>query len=122
MTVGGQLYAPAALPPLWKSASDAHCIGRWVGPRAGLEAVAKRKIPSPTLPGMEPGRPAHNLVTILTKLSHPKYFTRLGLTYYHYGVRNKDYEAPHYIILSDMFCYSMFWVRISSSASRHQIL
>jgi hypothetical protein len=30
MTVGGQLRAPAALP-------GTHCIGGWVGPRAGLE-------------------------------------------------------------------------------------
>jgi hypothetical protein len=38
MEVSGQLHAPAALPP---------GIGGWVGPRAGLDAVLKRKIPSP---------------------------------------------------------------------------
>jgi hypothetical protein len=38
----------------------------WVGPRAGLDAVAKRKI---SLPSREsnPGRPARRLVTILTE-------------------------------------------------------
>jgi hypothetical protein len=48
MEVSGQLHAPAALPPRkeppppgtdWK--------GGWVGPRAVLDAVVKRKIPTP---------------------------------------------------------------------------
>jgi hypothetical protein len=39
--VSGQFHIPAALAP------DAHWIGGWVGPRAGLETVVKRKIPSP---------------------------------------------------------------------------
>jgi hypothetical protein len=34
-------------------APDSHWIGGWVGPRAVLDAVAKRKIPSPP-PGIEP--------------------------------------------------------------------
>jgi len=38
MEVSGQLYVPAALSP---------GIGGWVGPRAVLEAVVKRKIPRP---------------------------------------------------------------------------
>jgi len=42
MEVSGQLHAPAALlprkEPLW--------MGGWVGPRAGLDTVVKRKIPS----------------------------------------------------------------------------
>jgi len=28
-------------------ATDIHWIGGWVGPRAGLEAVVKRKLPAP---------------------------------------------------------------------------
>jgi hypothetical protein len=52
-----------ALPP------GTHCIGGWVGPRAGAEAVEKRK--RATLPGLELrplGRPAHIAVAIPTAL------------------------------------------------------
>jgi hypothetical protein len=45
MEVSSQLHAQAALPPR-KRAPGTHWIGGWVGPRAGLEAVVKRKIPS----------------------------------------------------------------------------
>jgi hypothetical protein len=38
MEVSGQLHSPAALPTV------IHWIGGWVGPRAGLNAVEKRKI------------------------------------------------------------------------------
>jgi hypothetical protein len=37
MGVGGQLHAPAALPPGKRSGT--HCVGDWVGPRAGLMYV-----------------------------------------------------------------------------------
>ena len=36
--VGGQRHAPAALPP---GKPGAHCIGGWVGPRAGLDRCGK---------------------------------------------------------------------------------
>jgi hypothetical protein len=42
--MNGQHHAPAALPP------GTHWIGGWVGPRAGLEDVEKRKLF--TLPGL----------------------------------------------------------------------
>jgi hypothetical protein len=38
MEVSGKLHASAALLP------DIQRIGGWVGPRAGLDAVAKRKV------------------------------------------------------------------------------
>jgi hypothetical protein len=41
--VSGQLHAQAALPPRDK-APGTHWIGGWVGPRAGLDTVVKRKI------------------------------------------------------------------------------
>jgi len=47
--------------------SGTRLIGDWVGPRVGLEAVAKRKEFVP-LPGIEPDRPAYSSLTILTKL------------------------------------------------------
>jgi hypothetical protein len=44
MEVSGQLHAPAALPP---GKEPVVPIAGWVCPRAVLEAVVKRKIPSP---------------------------------------------------------------------------
>jgi hypothetical protein len=43
MEVIGQLHAPAALPS-GKELPVTYCIGGWVGPRAGLDAVEKREI------------------------------------------------------------------------------
>jgi hypothetical protein len=45
MEVSGQLHAPAALPS--GRAPGTHWIGGWVGSRDILDAVVKRKIPSP---------------------------------------------------------------------------
>jgi len=39
--VNGQLHAPADLPS--GKSPGAHWIGKWVGARAGLDAMAKRK-------------------------------------------------------------------------------
>jgi len=39
MGVGGQRHAPAALPPGKRPGT--HCIGRWVGPRDGLDGCGK---------------------------------------------------------------------------------
>jgi len=46
MEVSGQLHDPAALLPR-ERAPCTHWIGGWVGPRAVLDAMVKRKIPSP---------------------------------------------------------------------------
>jgi hypothetical protein len=43
MEVSGQLHASATLSPE-ESAPGTYWIGDWVGPRAGLDAVEKRKI------------------------------------------------------------------------------
>jgi hypothetical protein len=45
MEVSGQLHASAALPP-GKGVAGTSWIGGWVGSRAVLKAVKKRKIPS----------------------------------------------------------------------------
>jgi hypothetical protein len=50
MEVSGQLHAPAGLPP-GKKAHSTYWIGGWVGTRAGLDDVEKRKFL--TLPGLE---------------------------------------------------------------------
>jgi hypothetical protein len=44
MEANGQVVAPARFFPK-ESASGTHCIGEWVGPATGMEAVMKRKIP-----------------------------------------------------------------------------
>jgi hypothetical protein len=41
MGVGGQLHAPAALPPGKRPGTQ--CIGGWVGPRAGLDGCKKSR-------------------------------------------------------------------------------
>jgi hypothetical protein len=51
MGVSGQHHAPAALYP---RAPGTHCTGGWVGPRAGLDAEARRKILCPCR-GSNPG-------------------------------------------------------------------
>jgi hypothetical protein len=48
MEVRGQLHAPAVSPPR-KKAPGTHWIGGWVGSKAVLDVVVKRKIPSPRL-------------------------------------------------------------------------
>jgi hypothetical protein len=53
MEVSGQFHAPAALPP--GKDPDTHCMEGWVEPKAGLDAVPKRKkILSLLPPGIEP--------------------------------------------------------------------
>jgi hypothetical protein len=46
MEVSDRFHAPAALPPR-KEPLLTNWIGGWVGTRAVLDAVVKRKIPSP---------------------------------------------------------------------------
>ena len=43
MRVGGQLHAPAPLPP--RKIYGTYCIGGWVGPRAGLGRLRKISVP-----------------------------------------------------------------------------
>jgi hypothetical protein len=51
MRVGGELHALATLPPGNRPVT--HCIGGWVGPRAGLDGCGKSRptgIQSPDCP------------------------------------------------------------------------
>jgi hypothetical protein len=48
MGVGGQLHAPAVLPP--RNRPGTNCIGGWIGPRAGLDSCEKSRPP----PGFDP--------------------------------------------------------------------
>jgi hypothetical protein len=49
-----------------------------VGPRGGLDAVAKRKIPSLPLPLIDHDRQAYGLITILTELPRVQLQNVLG--------------------------------------------
>jgi hypothetical protein len=66
MEVSGQLYAPAVLPP-GKEVVGTHFIGAWMGPQTGMDDLEGIKILP--RPGIEPNRPAHNL--LLCQLSCP---------------------------------------------------
>jgi len=46
LALRGQLYALAYLPP-GKKAFGIHWLGDWVGPRAGLDMLAKREVSAP---------------------------------------------------------------------------
>jgi hypothetical protein len=58
MGVSGQRHALAALYPRGKDPGT-HWIGGWVGLRAGLDAVARKKILCPC-PGSKRDRPARS--------------------------------------------------------------
>jgi hypothetical protein len=47
--VGGQRHAPADLPPGKRPGT--HCIGGWVGPRAGLDGCRKSRSHRDSIPG-----------------------------------------------------------------------
>jgi hypothetical protein len=80
MDVNGQLHAPATLP-FRKRAPGTHLIGGWVGPRAVLGAMVKRKNFKPLLE-LEPPiiQPVAQRYTIeLSRLSFIEHGIRLML-------------------------------------------
>jgi hypothetical protein len=64
MEVSGQLHALAALTP--GRAPGTHWIGGWMGLKASLDVVGKKKNPCWEL---NPSCPASSLVTTITDLS-----------------------------------------------------
>jgi hypothetical protein len=73
MEVSGQVHAPAALTP-GKEPLGTHWVGGWVGPRAVLDTVVKRKIPSlhresnPRTPIVQPAAQRYTDWAITTQL------------------------------------------------------
>jgi hypothetical protein len=65
MEVSGQLRGPVALRKLGKQPPNTHCIGRWMGRSADLDATEEEKILP--LSGIEPGRPAR--IPLLYRIS-----------------------------------------------------
>ena len=49
MLVGGQRYAPTALPLGKRQGID--CVGGWVGPRAGLDGCGECRSHRDSIPG-----------------------------------------------------------------------
>ena len=67
MGVDGKRHAPAAIPPGRRPGT--HCIGGWVGPRAGLDGCGKFRPHRDSTP--KPSSPERNLST----LTWAKYWT-----------------------------------------------
>jgi hypothetical protein len=67
----GQHHAPVALPP--RKRTGTHCIGGWVGPRAGLDGCGKSRPDRDSTPG--PSGPQR--VAILTTLTQPAYIENI---------------------------------------------
>jgi hypothetical protein len=72
MKVSGQLHAPAA-PPLGRDPGK-NLTRVWVGPRAGLDAVTKRKNYPYSCRESHPSRPTQNAVIV--PINKPKLFLR----------------------------------------------
>jgi hypothetical protein len=62
---------------LWGKALCIHGVGGWVGPRAVLDAVSKRKSHCPCRDS-NPSRPARSLITMLTELYKKFWFLWKG--------------------------------------------
>jgi hypothetical protein len=68
MEVNGELQAPGSFTQGERTAGT-RSTGGWVAPRAGVDAVAKRKNPFiGTCRESNPDRPARSLVTTLTAI------------------------------------------------------
>ena len=63
--VGGQRHAPAALSPGERPGN--HCVGGWVGPRAGLDGCGMSRTHRDSIPGP----PSSQRVAIPTGLTPP---------------------------------------------------
>jgi hypothetical protein len=68
MGVGGQLHAPAALPPGKRPGT--HCIGGWVGPTAGLDGCEKSRRHRDSIPG-----PTSQVASRYTDWAIPAHFS-----------------------------------------------
>ena len=89
--VGFQHHAPAALPPGKRPRS--HCVGGWVGPRAGLDGCGK----SPPTGIQSPDSPAHininehnrfSIITLILRCS------RTGTVWFYTSTSNKRAARP----------------------------
>jgi len=68
MGLGGLRHDPAALPPGKRPGT--HCIGGWVGPRAGLDGGGKSRLYLGSIPG--PSSPVASRYTDWSIPAHPQ--------------------------------------------------
>jgi hypothetical protein len=79
-------------------APGTHCIGGWVDPRAGLEAMEKNLLP--LLGIAQPrflGHPAHSLVTMLTDLCEPQLYSVNGANHVYLWLWAVKNECVHMV-------------------------
>jgi hypothetical protein len=82
-----------------KKAPGTHWIGGWVGPRAGLDAVAKRKIPSSSWE-LSAGRPDRSVFQIVQTCTLYYYYC-CCCCYYYYSRSSSCYCS---CVLKQTFC------------------
>jgi hypothetical protein len=108
MGVGGQLHAPAALPPGKRLGT--HCTGAWMGPRAGLDGCRKSRTP----PGFAPRTvqpvanhytdyaiPAHYEIPVIIRLTSPHYMPGIRRLF----CLSSDKCAPNHSYISSTITY-----------------
>jgi hypothetical protein len=105
MGVGGQHHAPSALYPRGKSPGT-HCTGGWVGPRAGLNSKARRKILFPCR-GSNPVRPVRSQT--LYWLRYPG--SRMSVCSEPKGLLQANYQPSEIEVLTSVkMPMVVFWV------------
>jgi hypothetical protein len=100
MQVSDQLRAPAALPP-GKKARGTHWIGGWVGSRAVLNTVVKRKISSSRRESNPRIPIVYHVALSLYRLSYHCSGTDL------YHLRTTEDLNPYY--MHHTICDAIFW-------------
>jgi len=113
--------------PPGKEHPSIHWIGSWMGPWASLDAVARRKYPSPCQQ-VNPSSPAHSLVTTLTELPWYTLWNKLLIlklilticelqTKYNkrWKLKNISSTAISWIIMTWFLCHSYFGTSIWSA-------
>jgi hypothetical protein len=113
MEVSGQLHAPAALPQ--GKSPGTHWIGGWVGSRAILDAVVKRKISSsrresnPRTPIVKPVAQRYTdwAITALIPVLYAAINQFEGLP----AISSRDYFVP--VLMHHNICFCcVFWRRL----------
>jgi hypothetical protein len=100
--------------------SAAHRLGGWVGPRAGLDWVAKRKIPCPCRES-DPGRRARSSVSIVAELRVTAACS-LSATYegvsktFRFGRLNRELQMVQ-LSATRCSCITILWVSLVSFAA-----
>jgi hypothetical protein len=96
MKLSGQLHDLAALPP--EKNPGTHWIGGRVGPTVGLDAVVKRKIPTPL-------RESNPRTPIVKPVAQSLYRLSYHGSYYKISEKDKFRRAWKYAVVSSLRSY-----------------